>query len=99
MQTLGATVQANTTYVLKLIVGARADIPFTGYLAALTAGSVTLSASNAATPVGGTFVEDVIVYRSGASPAQLGQPLQIFVKSLGDGQVDIAGVSLTGTAN
>jgi hypothetical protein len=95
LQTLGATVQANTTYILVLEVGARADQPFTGYAAALMAGNVTLAAGNKATPVGGTFVTEEIVYNSGASPAQLGQPLPILVRSLGNGQVNIAGVSLT----
>ena len=97
LQTLGADVQANTTYTLKLSVGARADIPFTGYLAALLAGNVTLASRNAATPVGGNFVTDVIVAKSGANPPQLGQPLQILVKSIGTGQVDISSVSLTAT--
>lgn len=49
-----------------------------------------------ATPVGGTFVTEVAVYESGATTAQLGQPLQIFVNSLvATGQVSISGVSLT----
>jgi hypothetical protein len=99
LQTLGVTLQANTTYVLKLGIGARADIPFTGYVGALLAGNVTLSASNAATPVGGAFVEDVITYKSGASPSQVGQPLQIFVQSLGTGQVSVAFASLTAVVN
>ena len=95
LQTLGVTVQANTTYILTIGVGARADYPFTGYLASLMAGNVTVAASHSATPVGGTFVSDVIEYKSGATPAQLGQPLQIFVKSVGTGQVDVAKVTLT----
>jgi hypothetical protein len=97
LQTLGASVQANTTYILTLAVGARADYPFTGYVAALLAGNVTVASRNAATPVSGTFVADVIVYESGANPAQLGQPLQILVKSLGTGQVNVGVVSLTAT--
>jgi len=95
LQTLGLTLQANKTYTLTLAVGARADLSFTGYLASLMAGNVPVASSNKATPVGGTFVNDVIEYNSGASPAQLGQPLQIFVKSLGNGQVNIAKVTLT----
>jgi hypothetical protein len=95
LQTLGATVQANTTYVLTLEVGARADYVFTGYVAALLAGNVTLASGHRATPVGGTFVTEVVVYESGATPAQLGQPLQILVTSTGDGQVDIQSVALT----
>jgi len=46
-QTLGVSVQANTLYILTLSVGARADYPFTGYLAALMAGNVTLASRNA----------------------------------------------------
>jgi len=94
-QTLGATVQANTTYTLKVEVGARADYQFTGYKAALLAGNVELVEGHSATPVGGTFVIDTVVYSSGANPPQLGQPLQIFVKSEGFGQADVAAVSLS----
>ncbi len=97
-QTLGDTLEANTTYTQKVAVGARADFPFTGYTVALLAGNVTLASGNKATPTGGTFVTDVVVYASGATPAQLGKPLQIVIKSLGTGQVAIAGVSLTATA-
>jgi hypothetical protein len=95
LQTLGTTVQANTTYTLILEVGARADEVFTGYAASLLAGNVLLASGHKATPVGGTFVTEVVVYESGATPAQLGQPLQILITSKGDGQVNISGVSLT----
>jgi hypothetical protein len=95
LQTLGATVQANTTYILTVEVGARADYVFTGYVASLLAGNVTLASGHKATPVGGTFVTEVVVYESGATPAQLGQPLQILITSTGDGQVDIQSVALT----
>ena len=97
LQTLGDSVQANTIYILKVRLGARADDPFTGYTASLLAGNVTLASSNRATPVGGTFVTDVIVYNSGASPTQLGKPLKILIMSKGTGQVNISGVSLTAT--
>jgi len=83
VQTLGTAVEANTTYVLKVTLGARADVPFTGYVAALMAGNVTLAYDNKVTPLSGTFATDVIAYNSGANPAQLGKPLQILVKSLG----------------
>jgi hypothetical protein len=95
LQTLGATVQANTTYILTVEVGARADYVFTGYEASLLAGNVTLASGHKATPVGGTFVAEVVLYQSGANPAQLGQPLQILITSTGDGQVDIQSVALT----
>ncbi len=87
--------QANTTYILTVEVGARADYVFTGYAASLLAGNVLLASGHKATPVGGTFVTEVIVYQSGATPAQLGQPLQILITSTGNGQVNIAGVGLT----
>jgi len=86
LQTLGATLQANTTYILTLEVGARADYPFTGYVASLMAGNVTLASGHESTPVGGTFVTEVVGYESGATPAQLGQPLQILITSTGTGQ-------------
>src|SRR6266851_4937708 len=38
LQTLGATLQANTTYTLKVTLGARLDYPFKGYVATLGAG-------------------------------------------------------------
>jgi len=98
LQTLGAAVQPNTTYVLQLSVGARADYAFTGYIASLMAGNVTLASDNSLTPAPGTFLTDVIVYESGAAPPQLGQRLQILVKSIGAGQVDIDNVSLTATS-
>jgi len=96
-QKLGATLQANTTYTLTLEVGARADYDFTGYNAFLLAGNVSLASGHEATPLGGTFVTDVVVYKSGAAPAQLGQPLQILITSKGTGQVDIEDVVLTAT--
>jgi hypothetical protein len=94
-QTVGATVQANTTYVLSVKVGARADDVFTGYLVSLLAGNVTLVSGHRATPVGGTFVPEVVAYESGATPPQLGQPLQILITSLGTGQASIANVALS----
>jgi hypothetical protein len=94
LQTLGATVQANTTYILAVEVGARLDYPFTGYQAALLAGNVTLASGHKATPVGGTFVTEVVLYQSGANPAQLGQPLQILITSAGAGEADVSDVSL-----
>jgi hypothetical protein len=94
-QTMGITVQPNTTYTLKVEVGARADYPFTGYEAALLAGGTVLAKGSSATPVGGKFVIETIVYSSGAAPPQAGQPLQIFIKSTGFGQVNVDAVTLT----
>jgi hypothetical protein len=61
------------------------------------AGNVTVASGNTATPVGGAFVIEEITYNSGANPGQVGKPLQVFVKSLGTGQVDVAAVTLTAT--
>jgi hypothetical protein len=96
-QTSGATVQANTTYTLTVTVGARADVVFTGYLASLVAGNDILVSGAKATPVGGNFVTEVISWESGATPTQLGQPLQVLIESKGTGQVDISDVVLTST--
>jgi hypothetical protein len=96
-QTAGATLQANTTYTLTVEVGARADVVFTGYLVSLAAGNTVLVAGAKATPVGGNFVTEVIAYESGATPAQLGQPLQVLIESKGTGQVDVSNVELTAT--
>jgi hypothetical protein len=98
VQTLGATVEANTTYVLQISLGARADVPFTGYDAELMAANVILASGHKVISLPGTFATDVIVYNSGAHPAQSGKPIQILVKSLGTGQVNVASVSLTATA-
>jgi len=94
-QAVGATVRANTTYTLKLSIGARADLAFTGYSAALLAGNVPLAYDDSLSPAPGTFLTDVLVYKSGAAPPQLGERLQILIKSVGNGQVDIADVLLT----
>ena len=56
-----------------------------------------MASGDSATPVGGAFVIEEITYNSGATPAQLGKPLQVFVKSLGTGQADVAAVILTAT--
>jgi len=99
LQTLGDTLQADTSYTLKVKLGARLDLEFTGYNAALMAGNLILASANSATPTPGTFVTETITYKSGASPAQLGKPLQIFITSVGPGQVNISDVSLTAQSN
>jgi len=99
LQTVGANLQANTTYTLTMLVGARADYPFTGYVASILAGDVTVASGHAATPVGGSFVPEEIVYHSGATPPQLGEPLQVFVKSVGTGQVNVRAVAVSMTAS
>jgi hypothetical protein len=94
-QTVGATLQANTTYTLTLSVGHRADEAFTGYVATLLAGSVAVAYDDSLNPAAGTFVEDTITYTTGATPALRGQLLAISIRSVGTGQVNIANVALT----
>jgi hypothetical protein len=94
-QTLGATLKANTKYILKLSVGHRADEVFTGYIAALLAGGVTVAFDSSLLPEAGTFLEDVIVFKSPARPLLYGKPLTISIQSIGAGQVNIDNVSLS----
>jgi hypothetical protein len=61
----------------------------------LAAGNVTLASGNSAIPLGGKFVNEVIMYNSGPTPPQLGQPLQVFVGSIGTGQMNVSDVILT----
>jgi hypothetical protein len=97
-QTLPATLQPNTTYILQFSVGHRADEAFTGYVASLLAGSIDVASDNSLNPAAGTFLEDTITYTTGPSPAERGQILAISIKSVGTGQVNVANVSLTYSA-
>jgi len=99
LQVLSVPVRANVTYTLTLSVGQRADKAFTGYIAALTAGDAILAADSSLSPAPGTFLQDVIVYKSGPNPPQLGKLLAIFIKSLGNGQVNIDNVALAATVD
>jgi hypothetical protein len=97
-QTLPATLQPNTTYILQFSVGHRADEAFTGYVASLLAGSIDVASDNSLNPAAGTFLEDTFTYTTGPSPAERGQILAISIKSVGTGQVNVANVSLTYSA-
>ena len=79
VQTLGATLQPNTTYTLIYSVGARLDaIAFGGYSVELLAGSTSLASSSSPTPSTGTFVTGRVVYSSTTANASLlGQTLGI----------------------
>jgi hypothetical protein len=95
-QTLRIALQANRTYTLRLSVGQRADYPLIGYVASLVAGDIPLASDSSLSPAPGTFLEDVIVYKSGANSPLLGEPLGIFVKGFGaNAQVNIDNFSLT----
>jgi hypothetical protein len=95
-QALSATLQANTTYILRMYIGHRADNVFTGYQASLLAGGIEIASDNTLNPAAGTFLEDTITVSIGTTSPLLGQVLAISIKSVGDqGQVDIDNVSLT----
>lgn len=95
VQTLGATLQPNTTYTLIFSVGSRADYVFAGYSAELLAGSTTLASDSSLAPPSGTFATGRIVYSStAANPALLGQALAIRLTGNGGGQADFDKISL-----
>lgn len=96
-QVLAATLQANTTYTLKVDVGVRADFPFSGYeveLIAATSGDI-LVADGSLNPAPGTFLTDTLIFNSGPSPVQLGQNLKILLLAPDNsGQVNFDNVRL-----
>jgi hypothetical protein len=98
VQTLGATLQPNTTYTLAFFVGSRTDVVFGGYNVELLAGSTTLAADSSLAPPSGTFVMGRVVYSSsGANPALLGQALGIRLTGRGSGQAEFDKISLDAT--
>jgi hypothetical protein len=71
-QTLAVTLRANATYTLRLSVGNRADqASFTGYVATLLAGSVPIAFDDSLAPAPGTFLQDVIVFKSGPNTSSV----------------------------
>jgi hypothetical protein len=85
-QALPLTVQANTNYVLRVFVGASADIlPFSQYTVALEAGGTVLFSDNSNLHPGpGSFFEDSNVpFSTGPTPATLGQQLGIRLSATG----------------
>ena len=98
VQTLGVTLQANTTYTLVFSVGSRAFYVFGGYGVELRAGSTTLASDSSLAPPIGTFVTGRIVYStSTAGSALQGQRLEIRLKSSGIGQANFDKISLDAT--
>ena len=88
-QVLTATLASSTMYTLQVDVGDRLDTILTGYLIELLAGSTVLASDNSSlAPVSG-FLTSTIQFQSGASPAELGQTLQIRLRLIGSqvGQV------------
>lgn len=101
-QVLTATLASSTLYTLQVDVGDRSDTVLTGYLIELLAGSTVLASDNSSlAPVSG-FLTSTIQFQSGATPAELGQALQIRLRLIGSqvgqvAQVNFDNVRLDGT--
>ena len=97
-QTLTASLEADTTYMLMVDVGNRLNYPFSHYMIELIAGDVTLASGSSLNPAAGTFLTDTIVFNSGSNPAQLGQNLAIQLSAVINGQADFDNVRLEANA-
>jgi hypothetical protein len=82
-QTLGATLQANTTYTLVVFVGHDLVGVADPYRVSLEANGVMLASDNSLNPAAGTFQQDTVTFNSGANPSQLGQALTILLAGTG----------------
>ena len=96
MQTLSATLQANTNYSLQVAIGNIASATssngtffdldgFPGYRVDLLAGGVVIADNNnslAGSIPEGQFGTSTVAFSTGAAPAQLGQPLGIRLVNL-----------------
>jgi hypothetical protein len=97
IQTLSATLQANTNYTLVFSVGTRTDVALSGYSVELLAGSTTLASDSSLAPAPGTFATGRIVYSSNANPALVGQPLGIRLTGNTRGQAGFDKILLDAT--
>ena len=98
VQTLGVTLQPNTTYTLVFSVGSRADVVFAGYSVELLAGSITIASDSSLSPPTGTFVTGRIGYSSTtANPTLLGQSLGIRLTANVRGEANFDKISLDAT--
>src|SRR5262249_31701066 len=87
VQTLGITLQPNTTYTLTFSVGTR-DSPFSGYSVELLAGSTAIASDSSLAPAARTFAAGRIVYSSTNASPLLGQSLAIRLTGNAPGQAD-----------
>ena len=94
VQTLGITLQPNTTYTLTFSVGSRADFAFAGYSVELLAGSTTVASDSSLAPSSGTFATGRIVYSSTNASPLVGQSLGIRLTGNAPGQADFDKISL-----
>lgn len=100
-QTLAATLQPDTTYMLVYYFGAQAaggyPFPAGGYSVELQAGSTILATDSSLSPGPGTFAAGRIVYSS--RTVNPGQRLGIRLKNWGSGVVYLDKISLDATPN
>lgn len=83
-QTLASNLEAGMRYTLTVNVGQRADENFVGYRVQLRAGGEILAEDNSTqTPTPGTFVTSTVTYKSSAADSELGEPLEIWLLTLG----------------
>lgn len=96
-QVLSDTLQTNTTYTLTIAVGKRTTVNAGTYFFQLLAGGVPLATATGTAPASGTFSDVALVHATGATDAQLGQPLEIRIGNNGGGDhaVDFDNVRLT----
>ncbi|NJM37880.1 MAG: PEP-CTERM sorting domain-containing protein [Akkermansiaceae bacterium] len=95
-QTLTALFAADTQYTLTVDVGDRRDLVFPTYFIELFAGSTLLVQDNSSLTPNDGFLTSTLTYLSPASHPELGQPLQIRLRSTGSGiqQVNFDNVRL-----
>ncbi len=83
-QVLSAVLEAGRRYTLEVEVGHRLDESFAGYRMQLRAGGVVLAEDDSTqSPAPGEFVTARVTYYASPSDPQLGQPLEIWLRSPG----------------
>jgi hypothetical protein len=89
-QILTETLAANLTYELTVEVGNSPMYDWNGYKVQLLAGGTVIAEDDSyLTPADNTFETSLVTYTSGATPAQLGELLEIRLMALGFESADI----------
>jgi hypothetical protein len=83
-QVLSTPLAPNTTYVLKVAVGWNGNDPFAGYTVQLQAGGTVLAEDTSSRmPDQGNWVTSIVRYTSGPDDPEIGEPLEIWLRSPG----------------
>ena len=97
-QMLAEVLEPHTTYTLTVDIGRRLDESYVGYIIQLRANGDVLAEDNSSqSPAPGQFVTASASFTTDSSPAQLGEPLDIWLLSLGT-QVNFDNVRLEKTS-